>query len=100
MMNTARWKRCVPRAIIAAVSDGPNADHAVADQFLDNAKDVAMAQSITKVLQEEIERILSAYGAAPNNEDNATSDKEIDAIFSEASALRLAANDVIRRYAK
>ena len=98
-MNTARWKRCAPRAIIATVSDGPNADHAVGDQFLHIAKDVAMVESITKVLQEEIERILSAFGAASNNEDNATSDKEIDAIFREASAVRLAANDVIRRYA-
>jgi diguanylate cyclase (GGDEF)-like protein len=58
-----------------------------------------MAESITKVLHEEVERILSAFGAASNNEDNATSDKEIEAIFREASAVRLAANDAIRRYA-
>src|SRR6266545_1429179 len=76
MMNTARWKRCVPRAIIATVSDDPNDDHAVEDQFLHIAKDVAMAESITKVLHEEIERI-----------------------FRDASAVRLAANDAIRRYA-
>src|SRR6266511_863048 len=95
MMNTARWKRCVPRAIIATVSDDPNDDHAVEDQFLHIAK----AESITKVLHEEIERILSAFGAASNNEDNATSDKEIEAIFRDASAVRLAANDAIRRYA-
>jgi diguanylate cyclase (GGDEF)-like protein len=58
-----------------------------------------MAESITKVLHEEIERILSAFGAASNNEDNATSDKEIEAIFRDASAVRLVANDAIRRYA-
>jgi len=99
MMNTARWKRCVPGAIIAAAGDDPNDDHAVEDQFLHIAKDVAMAESITKVFHEEIERILSAFGAASNNEDNATSDKEIEAIFREAAAVRLAANDAIRRYA-
>jgi len=97
--ETARWKRRVPRAIIAAVSDDPNDDHAVEDQFLHIAKDVAMAESITKMLDQEIERILSAFVAASNNEDNATSDKEIEAIFSEAATVRLAANDAIRRYA-
>src|SRR5262245_26491679 len=85
--------------IIAAVSDDPNDDHAVEDQFLHIAKDVAMAESITNVLHQKIERILSAFGAASNNEDNATSDKEIEAIFREAAAARLAANDAIRRYA-
>src|SRR5262245_26478079 len=84
--------------IIAAAGDDPNDDHAVEDQFLHIAKDVAMAESITKLLHEEIERILSAFGAASNNEDNAASDKEIEAIFREAAAVRLAANDAIRRH--
>src|SRR5262245_20361811 len=84
---------------IIAAGYAPNDDHAVVDQFLHIAKDVAMAESITKVLHQEIERILSAFGAASNNEDNATSDKEIEAIFREASAVRMAANDAIRRYA-
>src|ERR1044071_390814 len=78
---------------IIAAGDDPNDDLAVEDQFLHIAKDVAMAESITKVLHQEIERILSAFGAASNKEDNATSDKEIEAIFREAAAVRLAAND-------
>jgi diguanylate cyclase (GGDEF)-like protein len=98
-MNTARWKRRVPRAIIAAVSEYSNDDHAVVDQFLHIAKDVAMAEPITNVLNQEIGRILSAFGAAPNGEDSAAQDEEVETIFREAAAARLAANDAIRRYA-
>jgi diguanylate cyclase (GGDEF)-like protein len=98
-MNTARWKRRVPRAIIAAVSEYSNDDHAVVDQFLHIAKDVAMAEPITNVLNQEIGRILSAFGAAPNGEDSAAQDEEVETIFREAAAARLAVNDAIRRYA-
>src|SRR5262245_50196482 len=98
MMNTTRWKRRVPGAIIAAVSEYSNDDHAVVDQFLHIAKDVAMAEPITNVLNQEIGRILSAFGAAPNGEDSAARDEEVETIFREAAAARLAANDAIRRY--
>jgi diguanylate cyclase (GGDEF)-like protein len=99
MMNTARWKRRVPGAIIASVSEYSNDDHAVVDQFLHIAKDVAMAEPITNVLNQEIGRILSAFGAAPNGEASAARDEEVETIFREAAAARLAANDAIRRYA-
>src|SRR5262249_21180451 len=68
-------------------------------QFSHIAKDVAMAGPITNVLHREIERILSAFGAAPDNEGRAAPDKEIEAIFREGAAVRLAANDALRRYA-
>lgn len=59
-----------------------------------------MAEPITNVLHREIERILSAFDAAPGNEDNARRDKEVEAIFREAAAARLAVNDVLRRHAE
>src|SRR5262245_1770098 len=98
-MNTARWKRRVPGAIIAAVSDYSNDDHAVVDQFLHIAKDVAMAEPITNVLHQEIGRILNAFGAAPNDQDSAARDEEVETIFREAAA-RQAANDALRRCAE
>jgi len=58
-----------------------------------------MAEPITKVLYQEIERILIAFGAALNNEECATPDKEVEAIFREGAAIRLEANDALRRYA-
>src|SRR5262245_38365793 len=97
--NLARWKRCVPGAIIAAVSDDSNDDLAVEDQFLHIAKDVAMAEAITKVLHREVERILSEFGAGSNDEGRTARDEEVEAVFRECAAVRLAANDALRRYA-
>jgi diguanylate cyclase (GGDEF)-like protein len=58
-----------------------------------------MAEPITKVLHQEIERILNAFSAASNDEDRAARDKEVEAIFREGAAIRLAANDALCRYA-
>jgi diguanylate cyclase (GGDEF)-like protein len=58
-----------------------------------------MAEPITNVLHQEIERILSAFGASSNNEVGAARNEEVEAIFRECAAARLAANDVFRRYA-
>jgi diguanylate cyclase (GGDEF)-like protein len=70
----------------------------VEDQFSHIAKDVAMANPITNELHQEIERILSVFGAASNREDRATCDKEIETIFSEGAAIRLQANEALHRY--
>jgi diguanylate cyclase (GGDEF)-like protein len=59
-----------------------------------------MAEPITNVLHQEIGRILSAFGAAPNDEDSAARDEELETIFREAAAVRRAANDALRRYAE
>jgi diguanylate cyclase (GGDEF)-like protein len=58
-----------------------------------------MAEAITNVLHQEIERILNTFGVASNNEDHTERDKEVEAIFHEGAAIRLAANDALRRYA-
>lgn len=71
----------------------------VEDQFLHIAKDVAMAKPITNELHQEIERILSAFGAASNSEDDATRDKEVETIFSEGAAIRLQMNEALHRHA-
>lgn len=88
------------RTIIAAVSDDSNDDLTVEDQFSHIAKDVAMAEPITNVLHQEVERILNAFGAASNNEDPTARDKEVEMIFHEGAAIRMAANDALRRYAE
>ena len=85
--------------IIAAVSDDSNDDLTVDDQFLHIAKDVAMSEPITNVLHLEVERILSAFGATSNNEDHTAHDKEVETIFRDFAAIRLSANDALRRYA-
>jgi diguanylate cyclase (GGDEF)-like protein len=85
--------------IIAAFIGDSNDDLAVEDQFSHIAKDVAMAEPITNVLHQEVERILSAFGAASNNEDRATRDKEVEEIFREGAAARLEAHDALRRCA-
>jgi diguanylate cyclase (GGDEF)-like protein len=82
-----------------AVSDDSNDDLAVEDQFLHIAKDVAMAEAITNVLHQEVERILSAFGAGSNDESRTARDEEVEAVFRECAAVRLAANDALRRYA-
>ena len=86
--------------IIAAVSGDSNDDLTAENQFLHIAKDVAMAEPITNVLHQETQRILSAFGAAPGAEDNARRDKEVEAIFCEAAAVRLAVNDALRRHSE
>jgi len=58
-----------------------------------------MAEPITKVLHQEIERILGEFGAAPNNEDRTPRDKEVETIFREGAAIRLEAHDALHRYA-
>jgi diguanylate cyclase (GGDEF)-like protein len=83
--------------IIAAVSDDSSDDLTVDNQFLHIAKDVAMAGPITNVLHQGI---LSAFAAAPDNEDSERRDKEIETIFREAAAVRLAVNDALRRHAE
>ncbi len=52
--------------IIAAVCDDSNDDLTVEDQFSHISIDVAMAEPITNVLHQEIERILNAFGASSN----------------------------------
>src|SRR5262245_35978126 len=47
---------------------------------------------------EEIERILSALGAASNGEDRVTRDKEVESIFRERAAIRMKAIEAIDRY--
>jgi len=58
-----------------------------------------MAIPITQILHQELERILNASGGAPDGE-NQTRDKEIETIFRDGAAIRMAANDAIRRYAE
>ncbi|HEY8461561.1 MAG TPA: GGDEF domain-containing protein [Blastocatellia bacterium] len=53
-----------------------------------------MTEAITNDLHQEIERILGAFGASPDF------DKEVETIFREGAAIRLKANDVIRRNAE
>jgi diguanylate cyclase (GGDEF)-like protein len=86
--------------IIAVVSDDSSDDLTVENQFLHIAEDLAMAEPITNVLHQEIQRILSAFAAAPGNEDNEKRDKEVETIFREAAAVRLAVNDALRRHAE
>lgn len=88
------------RTIIAAVSDDSNDDLSVEDQFSHIAKDVAMAEPITNVLHQEVERILNAFGAASNIEAPTERDKEVETIFRDAAGIRMAANDALRRYAE
>lgn len=57
-----------------------------------------MAEQITNVLHQEIERILSAFDAVSNNEDHTMRDQEVEAIFREGAAARQAANDALRRH--
>jgi diguanylate cyclase (GGDEF)-like protein len=63
-------------------------------------KDLAMAEPITKVLHQEVERILNAFDAASNDDDPPARDKEVETIFQEGAAIRMAANDAMRRYAE
>jgi diguanylate cyclase (GGDEF)-like protein len=84
--------------IITAVSEDSNDDLAVEDQFSHIAKDVAMSEPITNVLHLEVERILSAFGATSNNEDHTAHDEEVETIFRDCAAIRLVANDALRRY--
>lgn len=84
--------------IIAAVSGNSNDDLSVEDQFSHIAKDVAMAEPITNVVHREIKRILNAFGAASNNEDSTACDEEVETIFREGAAIRLATNDALRHY--
>jgi len=58
-----------------------------------------MAVPITQLLHQELERILKAPGAAPD-EENRTRDEEIETIFRDGAAIRMAANDAARRYAE
>ncbi|MBO0858788.1 MAG: GGDEF domain-containing protein [Chloracidobacterium sp.] len=58
-----------------------------------------MAKAIMKGLHQEIERILSKFSSATNNEDRTPRDKEIDKIFRENAAIRLEAHDALYRYA-
>jgi diguanylate cyclase (GGDEF)-like protein len=58
-----------------------------------------MAEPITKVLHQEVERILCAFGAASNGEDRGARDEEVEAIFRDGAAMRMAANDALRRHA-
>jgi diguanylate cyclase (GGDEF)-like protein len=71
----------------------------VEDQFSHIVEDVAMAKPITSELHQEIERILSAFGAASNGEDHARSDEEVEKIFREIAAIRLEAAEALGRYA-
>ncbi|MGH9767169.1 MAG: GGDEF domain-containing protein [Blastocatellia bacterium] len=57
-----------------------------------------MTIPITQFLHRELERILNAFGAAPDNENRMTRDDEIETIFREGAAIRLAANDIVQRY--
>jgi diguanylate cyclase (GGDEF)-like protein len=59
-----------------------------------------MSEPITNVLHREIERILSAFGVASNDEDGATRDKEVEMIFREGAAIRLEANKALLQYAE
>jgi diguanylate cyclase (GGDEF)-like protein len=58
-----------------------------------------MSEPITNVLHLELERILSAFDAASNNEDHTAHDEEIESTFRDCGAIRLVANDALRRYA-
>jgi diguanylate cyclase (GGDEF)-like protein len=58
-----------------------------------------MSEPIRNVLHLEVERILSAFDAASNNEDHTTHDNEVETIFRDCAAIRLDANDALRRYA-
>lgn len=58
-----------------------------------------MAISITQNLRQEFERLLSPFGATPD-ETGTNQDEEIEAIFRKSAAIRLAANDLIRRHAE
>src|SRR5262249_18371869 len=59
-----------------------------------------MAVPITQILHQELERILNAFGATPNDENQAARDEEVETIFRDGAAIRLAANDAVRRYAR
>jgi diguanylate cyclase (GGDEF)-like protein len=56
-------------------------------------KDVGMAEAITSDLYQEVERILSAFDILSN------SDNDVETIFREGAAIRLEANDALRRNA-
>jgi len=58
-----------------------------------------MAVPITQIWHQELERILNASGVAPDDE-NRTRDEEIETIFRDGAAMRMAANDAFRRYAE
>jgi diguanylate cyclase (GGDEF)-like protein len=53
-----------------------------------------MAELITSELHQEIERILSAFGAASNSEE------DVEMIFREGATIRVEANKAIRRHAE
>jgi hypothetical protein len=55
-----------------------------------------MAISITQLLHQELERLLRA----PHGESKAARDEELETIFRDNAAIRLAANDAVRRYAE
>jgi len=59
-----------------------------------------MAVPITQILHQELERIFKAFGAPLNDENQTARDKEIETIFRDGAALRLAANDAVRRNAE
>jgi diguanylate cyclase (GGDEF)-like protein len=58
-----------------------------------------MAVPMTTILNRELERILKASVPSPNDENVAARDEEVAAIFRTYAAMRLAAADVLRRYA-
>ncbi len=57
-----------------------------------------MAIPITQILRQEFERLLSEFSATTNGENETARDEEIEAIFRNGAAMRLVANDLVRRY--
>ncbi|MCI0390947.1 MAG: GGDEF domain-containing protein [Acidobacteria bacterium] len=59
-----------------------------------------MTFPITNILNQELERILNAPGAALYDESQPARDKGVETIFRDCAAMRLAATEALRRYAK
>jgi len=59
-----------------------------------------MGVPITQILRQEFERILTAFGAAPDDESPMARDNELETIFREGAKIRLAAEDAVRRHAE
>ncbi|MGE0130079.1 MAG: GGDEF domain-containing protein [Blastocatellales bacterium] len=57
-----------------------------------------MAATITQILHQDLERLLSVSGAALYDKNKTALDKEVEAIFRDSAAIRLAVNNAIRRY--
>jgi len=59
-----------------------------------------MAVPITNILNQEIERILNAPGAGPCDESRPAGADGVETIFRDCAAMRLAATEFLRRFAK